>query len=125
MVQTRSPEHRVLKAAVANPKIAGIVLVNTGVDPEATADPQYAAQFYLKRSARNPKAWKNLFTGKVRILDLVRTFAAAGLQVLRRGFRGAACDPRSRGTASWSCSARALRGPTRIRSPAVDDSYAG
>jgi len=78
------------KAVLGNSKIAGIVMVNTGADPNADVDPQYAAQFYLKSSARNPRAWKNLFTGRVRILKLVKTLAAAAVQLLRLRFRAGA-----------------------------------
>ena len=58
---------RAAKAALGNPKITGIILVNTGGDDgSAEIDPGPAAQFYLRKSLWNLSAWKNLFTGKVK-----------------------------------------------------------
>ena len=55
-----------LKAAEGSPKIAGLVLVNTGTDDSRTeVDPQPAAKMYLRHSLWKPEAWKNFFTGKV------------------------------------------------------------
>jgi len=55
------------KTALGNPKIAGVILVNTGGnDGSAEIDPGPAAQFYLRKSLWNLSAWKNMFTGKVK-----------------------------------------------------------
>lgn len=63
-----------IRAANGNPKIAGLVLVNTGSDDGyAEVDSQAAAQFYLKQSIWNANAWKNLVTGKVRYRLLFNT----------------------------------------------------
>ena len=72
------------KAANNNPKIVGLILVNTGSDPSNTeANPQMAAQYYLKRSLWNPHAWKNLFTGKIKYRELFSTLFRAVLHKLR------------------------------------------
>lgn len=56
-----------LRAASDNPRVAGLVLINTGSDDGyKQVDPQVAVQFYLKQSIKNPQAWKNFFTGKVK-----------------------------------------------------------
>jgi pimeloyl-ACP methyl ester carboxylesterase len=65
------------KAAEGNPKISGLVLLNTGDDDgsasSSKASVNVAADYYLKRSLWNPQAWKNLFTGKVKYRDLFVT----------------------------------------------------
>jgi len=69
---------RAVKAAVGNPKIAGIILVNIGGDDgNAEVDPRLAAQFYLKRSFWELSAWKNLVTGKVEYRALFYTLFSA------------------------------------------------
>ena len=73
-----------VKAAAGHPKIAGIVLVNAGADDgSAESNPQIAAQLYLKSSMRNPKSWKNLFTGKVNYRALVVTLISALIHKLK------------------------------------------
>lgn len=68
------------KAANDNPKVAGLILVNTGSDPSNTeASPEAAIQYYLKRSLWNPQAWKNLFTGRVKYRELFSTMFQAML----------------------------------------------
>ncbi len=65
-----------VKVAAGNSKVAGIILVNTGADTgetETEANPQEALQFYLKRSLFNLKAWRNLFTGKIKYRALFIT----------------------------------------------------
>ena len=67
-----------VKAAVGNPSVAGLILVNTGTDEENTeADAQAASQFYLKHSLWNLNAWKNFFTGKVNYRLLIVTLISA------------------------------------------------
>ena len=78
------------KAALDHSKIVGVVMVNIGDDPNAEVNPQYAAQFYLKSSARNVRAWRNLVTGRARVLKLVKTLAAAAMQMLRVKYRAGA-----------------------------------
>jgi pimeloyl-ACP methyl ester carboxylesterase len=73
-----------LKAAADNPKIAGLVLVNTGSDDSNTeVDPQPAAQMYLRYSFWRLNAWKNLFTGKVNYRALTITFFSALIHKLK------------------------------------------
>ncbi|MDH3450761.1 MAG: alpha/beta fold hydrolase, partial [Gammaproteobacteria bacterium] len=73
-----------LRAATGNPKIAGLILVNTGSDDGNTeVDPRPAAQFYLKYSFWNLNAWKNLFTGKVKYRALIITLFSALIQKLK------------------------------------------
>ena len=73
-----------VKAAQGNPKISGLILVNTGSDDgNAEASPQIAAQYYLKRSIWNLRAWKNLFTGKVKYRDLFVVLFSASLHKLK------------------------------------------
>lgn len=67
-----------LHAAKDNPRVAGVIVVNAGSDDGyKQVDPQLAAQFYLKQSLRNPRAWKNLFTGKVRYRLMFHSLLAA------------------------------------------------
>ena len=66
------------RVALGNKKIAGLVLLNTGSDDSSTeTDAQAGAQYYLKRSLWNPRAWKNLFTGRVKYRELVHTLFSA------------------------------------------------
>ncbi|HHO59515.1 MAG TPA: alpha/beta fold hydrolase [Thiotrichales bacterium] len=66
------------KVALGNDKIAGLVLLNTGNDTSSSeTNPQAGAQYYLKRSLWNPRAWKNLVTGRVKYRDLFYTLFAA------------------------------------------------
>lgn len=72
------------KVAADNPSVAGVVLVNSGTDdgnPEKNS--QIAAQVYLKHSLWNPRAWKNLFTGRVNYRALVVTLFSALMQKLK------------------------------------------
>ena len=73
-----------LKAAAGNPKIAGIVLVNTGSDDGNTeVDPQPAAQMYLRYSFWKLNAWKNFFTGKINYRALIITLFSALIHKLK------------------------------------------
>ena len=64
-----------LKAAAGNPKISGLILLNSPSDEgNLKREPKLAAQFYLKKSLRNLGAWKNFFTGRVRYRALFHTF---------------------------------------------------
>ena len=58
---------RAVRAATGNPKVAGIILANTGGDDgSAQVDTRPAARLYLEKSLWNLSAWKNFFTGKVK-----------------------------------------------------------
>jgi pimeloyl-ACP methyl ester carboxylesterase len=71
------------RAAEANPKVCGLILVNTGADDgDKEVNPRLAAQYYLKRSLRNWNAWKNLFTGRVKYRELFSTLFSALLHKL-------------------------------------------
>ena len=73
-----------LKAAAGNPKIAGLILVNTGSDDSNTqVDPQPAAQMYFRYSFWKLNAWKNLFTGKVNYRALIITLFSALIHRLK------------------------------------------
>ena len=75
---------RAAKTALGNPKIAGIILVNTGGDDgSAEVDTGPAAQFYLKKSIWNLSAWKNLFTGKVKYRALFYVLSSALIKKLK------------------------------------------
>ena len=64
------------KAAITNSKVAGVILVNPGADDgNVEAQPQLAAQIYLKHSVRNLKSWKNLLTGKIKYRQLITALA--------------------------------------------------
>lgn len=73
-----------LKAAIGNSKVVGLILINVASDPsEGDANPQIAAQYYLKRSIWNPQAWKNLFTGRVKYRELITTLYYAILHKIK------------------------------------------
>lgn len=75
---------RAAKAASGNPKVAGIVLVNTGGDDgSAEVDTSPAAQIYLKKSLWNLSAWKNLVTGKVKYRELFYVLSSALIKKLK------------------------------------------
>jgi hypothetical protein len=72
--------------AAGDPRVKGLVLIN----PEATADTAPAdvsAQFYLRRSLRNPRAWRNLLTGRVKYRELLAALARQASRFLSRGRR--------------------------------------
>ncbi len=72
------------RVAAGNPKIAGIILVNSGGDDGNTeVNPEVAAQFYLKSSMRNLNAWKNLFTGKINYRALITTLFSVLIHTLK------------------------------------------
>ena len=73
-----------LKAAAGNPKIAGLVLVNTGSDDGNTeVNPEPAVQMYFRYSFWNLNAWKNFFTGKVNYRALIITLYSAVIYKLK------------------------------------------
>ena len=79
------------KAAAGNPKIAGLVLVNTGTDDSNTeVDPQPAARMYLRHSLWKLDAWKNFFTGKVHYRALVSILFSALMYKLKGKNKNAA-----------------------------------
>jgi pimeloyl-ACP methyl ester carboxylesterase len=72
------------RAASADPRIAGIILVNPGGDDRNTeGSQQAAAQIYLKKSFWDPGSWKNLFTGKVNYSLLFITLFRVLLQIFK------------------------------------------
>lgn len=73
---------RALQAALAYPHVKGLILVNVespGEDAEKFS--QASAQYYMRRSLWNPRAWLNLFTGRVKYKAL---FQALVGEVRRR-----------------------------------------
>jgi pimeloyl-ACP methyl ester carboxylesterase len=81
-----SGARQAMQAAAGDPRVRGLVLVNPSANTE---DPELASraatQFYLKRSLWNPRAWLNLFTGRVNYRALFRTFAGMARRLARRG----------------------------------------
>lgn len=67
-----------LQAVSGDARITGLVLVNQEALSDSTPDSASArasAQFYLRRSMRNPRAWLNLLTGKVKYRALFSSLA--------------------------------------------------
>jgi hypothetical protein len=61
-----------LQAASADPRVVGVALVNPALANEGRTSLVFG-QHYLSNSARNPRAWLNLFTGRVNYTRLFRT----------------------------------------------------
>jgi pimeloyl-ACP methyl ester carboxylesterase len=61
-----------LQSASADPRVVGVVLINPAFATEDRAS-LALGQHYLTVSARNPRAWLNLFTGQVKYSRLLRT----------------------------------------------------
>jgi pimeloyl-ACP methyl ester carboxylesterase len=83
-----SGARQALQAAVGDPRVTGVVMVNPGTttgDAESTS--RAATQFYLRRSLWNWRAWFNFFSGRVNYRRLYQSLTA----MLRR--RGRADDP--------------------------------
>lgn len=81
-----SGARQALKAAVGDPRVKGLVLVNPAVlvdAPELTS--QAATQYYLRRSLWSPRAWVNLFTGRVNYQGLFRSLAGMIRRLGRSG----------------------------------------
>jgi pimeloyl-ACP methyl ester carboxylesterase len=74
--------------AARDPRVKGLVLINQAA---STADPQagahVSAQFYLRRSLWNPRAWRNLFTGRVKYRALFGTLVIEARRLLPSGRR--------------------------------------
>lgn len=73
-------------AAIGDRRVKGLVLINTAAtldDPEMFT--QMAARFYLRRSIWNPRAWLNLFTGRVKYKLLFQTLLGMSRRVFARG----------------------------------------
>lgn len=71
-------------------RIEGLVLVNQEAmseDTTASASATASAQFYLRRSLWNPRAWLNLLTGRVKYRALFNSLAGAIRRRLRGGRR--------------------------------------
>ena len=65
-----------LQAVAGDRRIKGLVLVNhESAREDAALSAQVSAQYYLRRSFWNPRAWLNLFTGRVRNKALFVTLA--------------------------------------------------
>lgn len=80
-----SGARQALRAAVVDPRVKGVVMVNPGTatgDAESTL--RVAAQFYLRRSLRNVRAWFNFISGRVNYRRLFQSLMA----MLRRRARG-------------------------------------
>jgi dienelactone hydrolase len=71
-----------LQAVTVDRRIKGLVLVNPeSAKQEGAQSEQVSAQYYLRRSFWNPRAWLNLFTGRVRYKPL---FAALAGELRRK-----------------------------------------
>jgi pimeloyl-ACP methyl ester carboxylesterase len=80
-----SGARQALQAALGDPRVKGVVMVNPGStagDAESTS--RAATQFYLRRSLWNLRAWVNFFSGRVNYRRLYRSLMA----ILRRLGRG-------------------------------------
>lgn len=67
-----------LQAVSGGARVTGLVLVNQEALSDAAPDSvaaQATAQFYLRRSVWNPRAWLNLVTGKVKYRALFSSLA--------------------------------------------------
>lgn len=65
-----------LQAVAGDLRIRGLVLVNQeAASEDGASTTQAGAQFYLRRSLWNPRAWLNLLTGRVRYKALFTTLA--------------------------------------------------
>jgi pimeloyl-ACP methyl ester carboxylesterase len=72
--------------AAGDPRVKGLILINQQVTvADAQAGEHVLAQYYLRRSLRNPRAWRNLFTGKVKYRALFTTLFSEARRVLRAG----------------------------------------
>jgi len=74
--------------AAGDPRVKGLVLINqelAAADPEAAQ--QVSVQYYLRRSLRNPRAWRNLFAGKVNYGALFTALVGGARRLLARGGR--------------------------------------
>lgn len=72
-----SGARQALQAAVVDPRVKGVVMVNPGTatgDAESTS--RAAAQFYLRRSLWNMRAWFNFFSGRVNYRRLYQSLTA-------------------------------------------------
>lgn len=88
-----SGARQALQAALGDPRVQGVVMVNPGTttaDAESTS--RAAAQFYLRHSLWNWRAWFNFFSGRVNYRRLYQSLTAR----LRRPGRGDGPD-RDRG----------------------------
>lgn len=65
-----------LQTAAGDRRVKGLVLVNQALTTEDPAvASQASAQYYIRRSLWNPRAWLNLLTGRVKYKALFATFA--------------------------------------------------
>ena len=70
-------------------RVKGLILINQAATTrDEQVDVHLSAQYYLRRSLRNPRAWRNLLTGKVGYLALLGTMLAEARRMLQGG-RGA------------------------------------
>jgi pimeloyl-ACP methyl ester carboxylesterase len=69
-----------LKAAAEDMRVKAVVLVNLALsdEPDSNRSTQAQAQYYLRHSFWNPRAWVNLFVGKVNYKRLLKTI---GIQI--------------------------------------------
>lgn len=76
------------QASIGDPRVKGLILINPASDAE---DPglfaQTAARFYLSRSIWRPRAWFNLFTGRVNYTMLFKGLAGMFRRMFTRGDR--------------------------------------
>lgn len=94
-----SGARQALQAAVGDPRVKGLVLVNPASlvdDPELAS--RAATQYYLRRSLWSPRAWINLFTGRVKYQGLFRAIAG----MVRRLGRGVDHAPDKPGLADMA-----------------------
>jgi pimeloyl-ACP methyl ester carboxylesterase len=72
--------------AAGDSRVRGLVLINpAATTAEPATESQVSAQYYLRRSLRNPRAWLNLFTGRVKYGALFGTFLQEARRLLLGG----------------------------------------
>jgi len=76
-----------LQAASADSRVVGVVLVNPALADESRTAVVFG-EHYVSHSAKNPRAWLNLLTGKVDYARLFRTLMHQFWRKLTGGNRG-------------------------------------
>ena len=80
-----SGARQALQAAVGDPRVKGVVMVNPGATTEdAELASRAVTQFYLRRSLWNLRAWFNFFSGRIDYRRLYQSLTV----ILRRLGRG-------------------------------------
>jgi pimeloyl-ACP methyl ester carboxylesterase len=80
--------------AARDRRVKGLILINQSFSvADVHAVEQLSAQYYLRRSLRNPRAWRNLVTGKVKYRALFTTLFNEARRLLRDGSAARGSSP--------------------------------